>query len=35
MIFLLVLRVKLPKRSDLAPDARAFKNALPGLIVEK
>jgi hypothetical protein len=33
VIFLLVPQVKLPKRLDLARDARAVENALPGLIV--
>ena len=32
-IFLLVPQVKLPKRLDLARDARAAQNALPGAIV--
>lgn len=35
VIFLLVPQVKLPKRLDLARDARAIENALPGLIVAK
>ncbi|WP_296644549.1 DUF6441 family protein [Roseinatronobacter sp.] len=34
-IFLLVPQVRLPKRLDLARDARAAQEALPGLIVEK
>jgi hypothetical protein len=33
VIFLLVPQVKLPKRLDLAQDARAVENALPGMIV--
>jgi hypothetical protein len=33
VIFLLVPQVKLPKRLDLARDARAVENALPGMIV--
>lgn len=33
VMFLLVPQVKLPKRLDLARDARAVENALPGLIV--
>ena len=33
-IFLLVPQVRLPKRLDLARDARAAQDALPGLIVE-
>ena len=33
VIFLLVSQVKLPKRLDLARDARAAENTLPGLIV--
>lgn len=33
VIFLLVPQVKLPKRLDLARDAHAAENALPGLVV--
>ena len=35
VIFILVPQVKLSKRLDLARDARAAENAVPGLIVTK